>query len=215
MKYNVKASFYIVTDCNDKNTPTWTHILEFSFQNTKKSELKLNYDFLPEKLKKCQFDNPKSKLEFAKKLKPFLKNLSHENRNIVLEKIKQIFNDIEIPEIMMSWSDLRTLQNSGHSIGSHTVSHCMLGTITDEKEVEAELKKSAETIYNHLGVYPKTISYPVGSYNDTTIKISKLTGYKIGLAVKQCIYYPKKDNIYEIPRIELYNEPWWKTKLII
>ena len=44
-KYNVKASFYIVTDCIDKNTPTWTHILEFSFQNTKKSELELHYDF--------------------------------------------------------------------------------------------------------------------------------------------------------------------------
>ena len=45
-KYNCKASFYIVTDCIDNNIPTWTHILEYQFQNTNISKLNLNFDSL-------------------------------------------------------------------------------------------------------------------------------------------------------------------------
>jgi len=66
-----------------------------------------------------------------------------------------------------------------------------------------------------LGFFPKTISYPVGSYNNTTIRLSKEVGYKIGLAVKQDVYSPKEDGIFEVPRIELYNESWFKTRLRI
>src|SRR5688572_14010086 len=33
-KYNCKASFYVVTDCIDRNVPTWTNLLEHMFQNT-------------------------------------------------------------------------------------------------------------------------------------------------------------------------------------
>jgi hypothetical protein len=66
-----------------------------------------------------------------------------------------------------------------------------------------------------LGYFPLTISYPVGSYNSTTIEQSQLAGYKIGLAVKQKVYDPFQDSNFEIPRIELYNESWLKTRLRI
>ena len=48
-----------------------------------------------------------------------------------------------------------------------------------------------------------------------TIKISKEIGYKMGLAVKQMVYDPAQVDLFEIPRIELYNESWWKTRLRI
>ena len=53
------------------------------------------------------------------------------------------------------------------------------------------------------------------SYNQTTKRLSREAGYQIGLAVKQQVYDPKKFDLFEIPRIELYNEPWLKTKLRI
>jgi hypothetical protein len=31
--------------------------------------------------------------------------------------------------------------------------------------------------------------------------------------VKQDRYNPNTDSVFEIPRINLSNEPWWKTKL--
>ena len=91
----------------------------------------------------------------------------------------------------------------------------MLGTITDIKTQKHELNFSAQRIQQELGYFPKTISYPVGSYNETTIKLSKEAGYELGLAVKQSIYNSEKDTLFELPRIELYNESWWKTKMRI
>jgi peptidoglycan/xylan/chitin deacetylase (PgdA/CDA1 family) len=47
-KHDCKASFYIVTNSIDNNTLTWTHIIEYLFQNTNKQTINLDFDFLPE-----------------------------------------------------------------------------------------------------------------------------------------------------------------------
>lgn len=214
-KYNVKASFYVVTDCIENNIPTWTHVLEYLFQNSSKTKILLDFDFLPNDLKIKELHTLNEKIAYVKQLKPFLKKLSHEQRNLVLNKVIDAFHDVKLPLLMMNWDDLRYLLKQGHNIGSHTVSHCMLGTMTNEADIKHELQTSLNLLSEKLGIVPVTISYPVGSYNQTTIRLSKEIGYKIGLAVKQDIYNPKQDGIFEIPRIELYNESWWKTKLRI
>jgi peptidoglycan/xylan/chitin deacetylase (PgdA/CDA1 family) len=53
-KYKCPASFYIVTDCIDKNIPTWTYIIDNVFLKTKKKILDLSFDFVPDKFKSLQ-----------------------------------------------------------------------------------------------------------------------------------------------------------------
>lgn len=214
-KYNIQASFYVVTDCIDKNIPTWTHQLDYAFQFTNTSAVNLAYDFLPVELQIKSLTDKKDRIEFVRKLKPALKKVTHEERQIVMNAVLDAFKDIEMPRFMMNWDDLRLLKKLGHYIGSHTVNHVMLGTMIHKESIKSELVNSGEKIKNELGYFPLTISYPVGSYNETTIQLSKEAGYEIGLAVKQKVYNPKKDNVFEIPRIELYNESWFKTRLRI
>jgi len=189
--------------------------MDYTFQYTDKKEINLEFDFLPEELRVKKLPNNKERIDYVKKLKPVIKNLSHEQRTKAFAVVKEAFDDIEIPLLMMNWDDLRQLKNKGHYIGSHTVSHSMLGTMTNKDEIKKELTESGEKIKLELGHFPSTISYPVGSYNKTTIQLSKAAGYKIGLAVKQQPYDPEKHDCFEIPRIEIYNEPWLKTKLRI
>ncbi len=214
-KYHCNASFYVVTDCIDKNVPTWTHVLEHTFQHTQFPKIDLNFEFLSPELRVSELPTKEARIAYVKKLKPFLKGISHDNRNMVLETVVHTFKDAELPQLMMNWEDLKQLHNAGHYIGSHTVTHCMLGTMDNIEEINHELKYSAERIQTNLGYFPITISYPVGSFNETTKRLSKEAGYEIGLAVKQNTYNPQKDDVFEIPRIELYNEPWWKTRLRI
>ena len=211
----LKASFYVVTDCIEKNIPTWTHVLEYRFKYTEKTDLNLTYDFLPSSLKVTSLPTQEKRIQYVKKLKPFLKTISHHNRNTILDQINLSFNDVDLPRIMMNWQDLIELKSQGHYIGSHTTSHCMLGTMTDVNEIKDELLLSGQIIEKHLGYFPKSISYPVGSYNKMTIELSKQAGYTIGLAVKQRLYDPDRDSDFEMPRIELYNESWLKTRLRI
>ena len=214
-KYNCKASFYVVTDCIEKNIPTWTQILEHSFQYTKAQKLELDFEFIPDNLKVVQLQENQEKINYVKKLKPFLKQISHRNRSLVLERIQSQFDDVELPKLMMNWDDLRNLRSAGHYIGSHSLSHSMLGTMDDLEEIESEIKGSGEVILKNLGYFPQSFSYPVGSYNSFAIEACKKAGYRIGLAVKQKLFDPSNDGLFEIPRIELYNEPWYKTRLRI
>ncbi|MEO5570074.1 MAG: polysaccharide deacetylase family protein [Bacteroidia bacterium] len=214
-KHDCPASFYVVTGCIDFNLPTWTHIVEHLFLYTKKLEIEIETDSLPQSLRKNKWVNKNERVEFAKQMNPYLKHLSHENRSSVILKLQQYFNDVELPKIMMNWKEVKQLSDEGFSIGSHSISHAMLGTIADENEVSNELIASKNTIKKNIGIEPITISYPVGSYNKRTIELSKSAGYKIGLAVKQKFFNTDKDDFFEIPRTELYNESWFKTKMRI
>jgi hypothetical protein len=183
--------------------------------NTRQTNFRLNFEFLPAEFKIEQLTTKEKRIAFAKKLKPVLKKLSHQNREQVLAQINLVCKDVKLPKIMMNWDQVRELKQAGHYIGSHTVSHFMLGTMSNDNDIYEELYNSAKTIEKNLGYFPKTISYPVGSYNQQTIEQSKKAGYVYGLAVKQDLYNPKNDSLFEIPRIELYNESWLKTRLRI
>ncbi|MGV3631026.1 MAG: polysaccharide deacetylase family protein [Bacteroidota bacterium] len=214
-KYNCKASFYVVTECIDLNKPTWTYVIDFIFQNASPDHIELDYDFLPAGLRKAVFARTQDKMQYAARLKPFLKKLDHVQRNTILDQLYNRFSDVRLPEIMMSWDDLAELIRRGHTVGSHSHTHPMLGTIKNEEESLYELQTSFELIREKLGIEPQTISYPLGSYDETIIRQSKEVGYKLGVAVKQEVFFRDQAGIYEIPRIELYSESWFKTRLRI
>lgn len=214
-KYECKASFYVVTDSIDHDTPTWTYILDYKFQTTNINDLILSFEFLPTYLHSQALMSQQARVQYAGELKPFLKKLRHSQRNQVLDVIYNTYKDVGIPKIMMNWEDLSSLRSKGHYVGSHTLSHCMLGTMEDEEEIFEELYMSGKRIQEKLGYFPMTISYPIGSYNPSTIKLAIKAGYTAGLAVKQKIYEPRINEPFEIPRIELYNESWLKTKFRI
>jgi peptidoglycan/xylan/chitin deacetylase (PgdA/CDA1 family) len=212
-KYNMPASFYVVTDCINNNVPTWTYIFDYYFSHSQLSQVDIHFDFIPEIYHIQSFSTPAKKLEYAQKLKPILKQISNRSRQVFLDHLQKAFYDVEMPAMMMSWKDINELKNSGHQVGSHSVSHPMFENIDDEQELFAELNNSALTIEKETGVFPLTISYPIGSYTPLVIDLAKKVGYKKGLAVKQKIYQYGLDNDFEIPRMELYNESWWKTRL--
>ena len=211
-KYNIKASFYVVTDCIEKNIPTWTHQVEYLFQFTNLNDLSLDFEFLPEGRRVKTLNSQTGRIAYGKKLIPLLKKISHEERLLAISEITNKINDVELPKLMMSWNDLRELKKAGHYIGSHSISHAILGTMNDLDEIYYEVRKSGEIIQKHLGDFPKSFSFPIGSFDERVVETCRKSGYKAGLAVKQQPYNPQKDSIFEIPRIELYNEPWWKTK---
>jgi len=214
-KYNCSASFYVVTDCIDKNIPTWTYIFEYLFQNTQKLSVDFNKEDIPEIFKISTWSDKNERIEYARKFKPYLKQVSHNKRESIINCIMLNFDDVLLPKTMMSWDDINELSDSGFIIGSHSVTHTMLATIEDKNLLYRELNDSAKIISEKTGKYPITISYPIGSYDNQVIEYSKKCGYKLGLAVKQRFYDSEKDNLFEIPRVELYNESWFKTKLRI
>ncbi|MBL7739729.1 MAG: polysaccharide deacetylase family protein [Chitinophagaceae bacterium] len=215
-KYKCPASFYVVTDCIDRDIPTWTYIVDGLFQQTQKKTLDLSLHFLPGSWSNPSFRTLKERLAFGAVLKPWMKTLSNEQRREVMMALQQSLNDVAVPEKkMMNWNDLRQMQSGGFVIGSHSVSHPLLASIESEQEIMSELTGSGKRIEAELGRFPVTISYPVGSYDQRVINCAQQAGYRLGLAVKQRFYNSGMDGLFAIPRVELYNEPFWKNRLRI
>lgn len=210
-KYKCPASFYVVTDCIDRNIPTWTYVLDNVFTKTSKIRIELNFDFVPESLKVVSLGQASTN---KKEVKPWLKKLSNNRRLKILESIFEQCNDVPVPENrMMNWKEVGQLAADGFIIGSHSHTHPLLASLQDVSEIETELELSAQRIKTELGFFPSTISYPIGSFDERVKKIAKEKGYQFGLAVEQQFYNPEKNDLFQIPRVELYQEPWWKVQM--
>lgn len=212
-KYYCPATFYLVTGCIENNIPTWTFIIDYLFQNTNRLTFDFDKDNVPELLRKTAWKNKKERIDYLRKLKPYLKCIPDYKRESIMKSVVSHFNDVEIPKPMMNWNDVNTLINNGFTVGSHTESHRILINIEEDNLLKNELSNSANIIYEKTGKYPVSVSYPCGFYDDRVVKFSKDSGYKIGLTSGQRFYDTGKDNLFEIPRVELYNESWVKTRL--
>lgn len=215
-QFKSPASFYVVTDCIDQNIPTWTYITDYLFQHTEQKKLESDFSFVPADLKELHFITAEDRIGAGNKIKPWMKGLDNFRRQEMLRHIESNFNDVILPrDKMMSWTELRQMQNAGYYIGSHSVSHPLLASIQHADELSFELAGSGKRIQKELGYFPLTISYPIGSYDERVTETSKQAGYKYGLAVKQQFFDTAKDNLFAIPRTELYNESMWKCRLRI
>jgi len=212
-RYNCPASFYVVTDCIDRNIPTWTYLVDNAFQQTKLPKVELDFEFVPQQLRAVK----KSSAEGSgniKEVKPWMKSLPNTQRIKILAEILAQCTDVVLPQNkMMNWDEVRQLSYGGFIIGSHSHTHPMLASLADAAEIQTELTVSFEKICTAIGKQPLSISYPIGSFDERVKNISLQSGYKFGLAVEQEFYKTHPQDLYAIPRVELYQEAWWKTRM--
>lgn len=147
-------------------------------------------------------------------------------------KIKAIFFILpsfiqEVPKIIndpwkdyMTWSDLRFLENQGHVIGAHTMSHCKLNQLP-RKYVEYEIKNSIKLIEEKLKKSTVHFAYPYGLLPNYPIKFRKRT-LSFGTVKAHAVpwdrqrfnirrtYYPTNDTSSWTKLAKGWREQWFK-----
>jgi peptidoglycan/xylan/chitin deacetylase (PgdA/CDA1 family) len=213
-QYKLPCCMCVVTDCVNAQLPPWTYQLDDIFVRTQKKGIKIEIEWLPLNFKNRIWHNDDQRLRYARELKIMMKGIDDKRRLELFNAVKSYFDDVEMKKgLMMNWNELIEIHKMGIEIASHTVSHPMLANIANEKEIYFQLSESYDLIKENLGEAPVTISYPAGSYDERVKKIAAEVGYLRGLAVNQSAYNSHANDIFEVPRIELYNEPMWKTNL--
>lgn len=76
----------------------------------------------------------------------------------------------------MTWVELRELIKAGMSVQSHALSHRPLQTLSDE-EVRKELFESKKILEKNLNTEVTAISFPHGSYDQSTARLARQAGY--------------------------------------
>ncbi len=117
----------------------------------------------------------------------------------------------------MSWENASTMCADGMSIGSHTLSHADLGSISNDREkLDKEISGSKEIINEKLNIAVNYFAYPIGSrgtYNDKTEDVIKRSGYKAA-----CINIfgtnKKYGNIFQLKRTRIdWNDTLFKFRM--
>ena len=212
---HIPSSLYIITDCISKGKPTWTFEVDYLFSHTSRLKIEWSQDmhFLPENLRQDSFVGKTELIKFCMVFKQYIKKVPAEKRNILIGDLFRSFDDVSIPgNLMMDWAEVKQVISAGVEVGSHTVTHSPLATLEPD-ELETELRCSRSAFFAHTSALPEVISYPVGSYNQQVKQAAAAVGYEYGLAVNHRRYDACKHDRFEIPRIELYNEPFWKSWL--
>ena len=102
----------------------------------------------------------------------------------------------------MTWDQVREMDRTGNTFGSHTVNHQSL-TSLDEKEILNELTQSREEIASQLGKSPKYFAYPTGTYNLAIEDMVRSTGYKAAFTIEFGQIGADSD-LYALPRIPIF-----------
>ncbi|MBP2651912.1 MAG: pgaB 3 [Firmicutes bacterium] len=106
----------------------------------------------------------------------------------------------------LDWDQVKKMHQAGFVIGSHTLSHVPLTTLSRD-EALLELQKSKEKIEGELGTTASYFAYPTGAYNDEVLDLVKKVGYKAAFSV-QFGKSGQNSNIYELERIPIFRSTW-------
>jgi hypothetical protein len=76
----------------------------------------------------------------------------------------------------MGWSQVRSLNDAGHVVGTHGWSHALL-THCSARELDRELNASRKLLEDKLGIAVTTMSLPGGRYNRRVLAACQEAGY--------------------------------------
>ena len=76
----------------------------------------------------------------------------------------------------MSWAQLRILQGEGNDIGSHTIDHPRLTTLTTARVKQEVCGSRQDMLRNGIGD-PESFAYPYGSYDPATERVVAECGF--------------------------------------
>ncbi len=99
----------------------------------------------------------------------------------------------------LTWDQIKEMEKSGISFGSHTRLHSYLPSI-DHAEQRNQIQISKEILETQLGHTIDYLAYPSGGFNESIQALVKESGYK-GACTTNRGYHPHNDDPYEIKRI--------------
>lgn len=102
---------------------------------------------------------------------------------------------------LLSWSEIKEMQQSGMEFGAHTLTHPDLTRLTIQ-QAEQEILQSKDRIQDHLGMGVQVFAYPYGKYDAKIKEIVRrhfrgACSSKLGTVEQDC-------DPYALRRVDMY-----------
>lgn len=193
-RYDLTATLFVTTDFVDQKIWLWPDLLRYILIHAKPREVLLKGVLLP-------IDNA-TILTTWNTLGDFCLELSSEERKSYIHDLAAELN-VTIPESPQmpfaptNWQQLQQMVEEGLDVGSHSVTHPILSSLT-LNQLQTELTESKARIKEMLKIDAVGICYPNGMPSDISLLVQEEAHrfYSYGV-----VAYPKKFDPAKIMRI--------------
>jgi peptidoglycan/xylan/chitin deacetylase (PgdA/CDA1 family) len=155
--HDLRATFYIPTDAVEQAQLIWHDQLGYAVQEAIKSE-RLRAPFVElfaQHGLSLNALSPAHVVEVAKQLSPKAR------RKLVGDATRLVAREPPRWGRLMEWSEIRSLHERGHEIGSHSVTHELMPQL-DDAGLAHEAESSKEKIERAIGAEVRSYCYPNG-----------------------------------------------------
>lgn len=106
------------------------------------------------------------------------------------------------PELPLAdWDAVRTLIETGHTCGAHTLTHPRLAQVS-AAACREELVRSRETLEDFLAQPVRHLAYPFGSYDERVRATAVDAGYRSACSVQVGLFSPG-DDVFALRRVPI------------
>ena len=174
-KHGLRSNHNIVNACADGTSFIWTERLNYLFNHCRVNGIDLSFEDegIPLSIKGFGGDWQAFNLQtFMAMLQ-----LSRAQRLPIIDR-KEAAYGVLLQRRMMTWEEIRQCAEAGVEIGSHTYTHDVLSTITDELVLQHEIAGSRQEIEARLGRTVSILALPNGQGNSRVDAAAAKAGFK-------------------------------------
>jgi peptidoglycan/xylan/chitin deacetylase (PgdA/CDA1 family) len=110
-------------------------------------------------------------------------------------------------DLFAPWSALKEMQDGGMTIGSHTATHPVLSSLSEDDQ-RREIAASRERIGDALGEAPTLLAYPVGgptAFTAVTERLAKESGYEAAFTFFGGMNIPGHCSLFALSRVGVHH----------
>lgn len=201
--HGLAAMFFVPTHYVDTRRLSWWDQIAFVIRSSKRSRLTLRY---PQPIEvEVDLDNPDEAIRTVLRAFTRTKDADLARYIAAVEEACELrLPDEADVRQFMSWDEAREMDRAGMSIGSHTHSHGILGSMTAQQQRE-ECRESRDRL-KERNLTADVLAYPVGSlttFSATTMRCAKDEGYRVAFSNYGGVNRPDAMDPFDVKRMNM------------
>ncbi|NJO15305.1 MAG: polysaccharide deacetylase family protein [Thioploca sp.] len=172
----IRASFFVVVNSVEFNEMLWPDRLAYALSRSFEQDIKTTYQRLNQLgIATTAATSHQLILNVVEQAK----TLTSTQRSGWLSLLEDAVGGPVCPtwDGMMSWKQLQELVQSGHEIGSHSMSHPILPQCSEDQLIN-EVNQSRQILQARLAIPVESFCYPNGNYDARTLTALQQAGYR-------------------------------------
>lgn len=172
-QYRVPATVFLATGCVSSGDLPWPQQVGYLFQKTKVDRV----CHITTKDISVPLESPRDRNAARTIVRKVLGHMPRIERERNITELSGLLQ-VDIPrDRMLTWDQVKTMQNGGIEFGAHSVSHPWMAMLSPE-EARWEMEASLHDMQHRCGMTRPPFVFPAGSFTPDLVKMAISVGFR-------------------------------------